>query len=74
MYNDVESNESCKRKRKRLTGYLMEVPRLISKFEFPKINMCEMERFNDNEWTNYKCTARSTNGGIVMVWKYLIKS
>ena len=65
--------KGCKRKIKRLARYLIETPRLVSKFEFQD-EPYEMEGFSDSDWAGCKRTARSTSGGAIMAGKHLIKS
>ena len=62
-----------KKKLKRLARYLLQVPRIVSHFEFQELAR-ELIGFSDSDWAGCKKTAKSTSGGVIMVAKHCIKS
>ena len=62
-----------RKKVKRLARYLLEVPRLVSHFEFQE-EPHELEGFSDSDWAGCKRTARSTSGGAILAGKHCLKT
>ena len=62
-----------KRKLKRLARYLIERPRLVSKFAYQE-DGGEVEGYSDSDWAGCRRTAKSTSGGAVMVGSHCVKT
>ena len=62
-----------KRKLKRLARYLIEMPRIVSKFAFQE-EPHELTGFSDSDWAGCKKTAKSTSGGAIMSGSHCIKT
>ena len=62
-----------RRKLKRLTRYLVGVPRLVSEFAF-QYRYGVTDGFSDSNWAGCKVTAKSTSGGVIMIGSHAIKT
>ena len=62
-----------KRKLKRLARYLIEKPRLVSRFAYQE-EVHEVDGYSDSDWAGCKRTAKSTSGGAIMVGSHCVKT
>ena len=62
-----------KRKLKRLARYLIEMPRIVSKFAFQE-EPHELTGFSDSDWAGCKKTSKSTSGGAIKSGSHCIKT
>ena len=61
------------KKFRRLIRYLIEVPRVVTEYQFQG-DVREMEVFSDSNWAGCRRTARSTSGGVMMRGTHYLKS
>ena len=61
------------RKVKRLARYLINVPRVVSRFDFQG-EPGEVLGYSDSDWAGCKRTARSTSGGVLMLGEHCVKT
>ncbi|MDA8582757.1 reverse transcriptase domain-containing protein [bacterium] len=61
------------KKLKRLGRYLVNEPRVITKYEWQK-KVGVIKGYSDSDWAGCRATAKSTSGGAVMAGSHLLKS
>ena len=62
-----------RRKLKRLARYLLERPRMVSRFDFQG-EQGEVSGYSDSDWAGCRRTAKSTSGGAIMRGGHCLKT